>query len=130
VDLRTTQVLAVLDALAVEILLLLLDAPRSEKALLELLPDVKQSSLHKKLARMRQVGLIHRPGMTKVKGRGVEWQVASPETTAPAIAALLNLGETLDDRDREQRGEIRRRLGEKGAGFTLLPGGAQRDATG
>lgn len=127
-DLRTTQVLAVLDALAVEVLLQLLDAPCSEKRLLELLPDLKQPSLHKKLTRMKQAGLIHRPGMAKVKGRGVEWHVASPEPTARAIAALLSLGEALDDRDRQQRKTIRRQLERKGAGLTLLPGGAQSDA--
>lgn len=125
-DLRTTQVLAVLDSTAVELLAELHGSASSEKELLKRLPHINQSHMHKRLARLAKAGLIERPGWTGEKGKGVAWQLVAPEPTADLLNALLGLADSLDQHDRGRRRKLRERLKKEALPLKLVKGGKTR----
>lgn len=115
-DVRTHQVLKVLDGTALELLAVLLEGPATEKALVEALPHMTQPTAHKKLSRLAESGIIRRePGDTT---RGHPWIVVAPASTADALEAILTLADALDLVDQQRREGIRGRIGGSG-GSTL-----------
>jgi DNA-binding HxlR family transcriptional regulator len=100
-DLRTHQLLAALDPPSVEILVVLLSGPMSEKELRKRVPDLKQAQVNKKLSRLAQVGLIHHHASHA--GRGAPWNVSAMEPTRDLLRSLLQLSEALDIDDRSKR---------------------------
>lgn len=107
-DVRTSQLLRALDPLAVDVLLCLHRKELSEKALVEGMGGPHQPTVHKKLKRLADAGLVRQPG--DAAGRGAAWVVAAPDETADLLAALLALANALDDADRRQRERTRARL--------------------
>lgn len=91
-DVRTSELLRGLDPASMDLLSLLVEKPRSEKGLLESLPEVPQPTAHKKLARLEQIGLIHRQGGRE---RGLPWSVKAPKETVHFLRALLDLADAL-----------------------------------
>lgn len=112
-DNRTSQLLRALDPLSVDLLLILLEKELSEKALLLEIDGSQQPTVHKKLARLADVGLI-RPA-DQSRARGFPWTAAAPRETADLLAALLALSDALDEADRRQRardkGHLNRAVG-------------------
>lgn len=107
-DIRTTNLLKALDATAVDLLIVLLEKPLSQKALLEKVGGVTQSNAHKKLERLANAGLIRQqPG---VRSRGRTWEVAAPAPTADLLTALLSLSDALDVVDQRERMALHERL--------------------
>ena len=111
-DIRTANLLRAIDATALEILVALLERPRSEKALVEDLENVAQSSAHKKLQRMEQAGLLRAPAEGT---RGQPWEVAAPLPTSAYVESLLALSDSLDAVDAQSRAVTRDRLARRPA---------------
>jgi hypothetical protein len=107
-DNRTSQLLGALDPLSADLLLILLEKGLSEKGLLLEVDGGQQSTVHKKLARLADVGLI-RP-TDQSRARGVPWIVAAPKETTDLLTALLALSDALDEADKRQRARDKGRL--------------------
>jgi DNA-binding MarR family transcriptional regulator len=106
-DSRTTQLLTVLDAPALDLLVFLLSEPMTEKGLCSL-SGLNQPQVHKKLSRLEKAGLIEHPAGES--GRGLLWEVVAHEATRRLISALLSLTEALDNADQATRNVLRERL--------------------
>lgn len=107
-DNRTSQLLRALDPLSVDLLLILLEQELSEKGLLLELDGARQPTVHKKLARLADVGLIQPADQSH--GRGGPWTVTTPREAAGLLTAMLALSDALDEADKRQRARDKGRL--------------------
>jgi predicted transcriptional regulator len=107
-DTRTSQLLDALDPLAADLLLALLERPRSEKELV-LAVGASQPTVHRRLNGLAHVGVIDQS--TTEGQRGQPWRVAAVDETKRVIAAMFDLTDTLEASDRQVRARGRRGLG-------------------
>jgi len=107
-DSRTTQLLKALDGDAFDLLVEILARPGTEKELVERAGTLLQPTVHKKLDRLAQAGLIRKD--KGAGGRGQPWEMVAPEATETCVRALLDLADALETADREARGDVRGRL--------------------
>lgn len=108
-DIRTSQVLAALDPLAVDLLLNLLSSPASEMGLIEATPGATQPTVHRKLRRLAEAGIISQA--EDASGRGQPWRISTPTELKVLLQALFDLVDALDDQNRKERAAARQRLG-------------------
>jgi DNA-binding transcriptional ArsR family regulator len=109
-DTRTTNLLRALDGTSLEILAALLENPLSEKSLVRVVKDATQPTIHKKLQKLEEVGLIKRPPFEGK--RGLPWSVVAPQASANLLRAVLLLSEALDSADQQVRQGLLKRLDE------------------
>jgi predicted transcriptional regulator len=107
-DTRTSQLLDVLDPLAIDLLLAILERPRSEKELV-LAIGASQPTVHRRLNSLAHVGIIDQP--TAEGQRGQPWRVTAVGETKGVIAAVFDLADALEASDRQTRAGGRRSLG-------------------
>lgn len=108
-DTRTGQLLRALDATAAATLLEMLKRPATEAELRLIAEEPSQSTMNRRLTRMREAGLIHRePGKAKAPGR--LWTVVHPDETADLLDSLLSLAGAVEARDKKRREQARREL--------------------
>jgi DNA-binding transcriptional ArsR family regulator len=108
-DDRTTRVLEALDAVGVSLLIELIGQPATEGELVESLGDVSQSTVNRRLSRLRDADLITQdPGNLKAPGRA--WTILHPTETDALLSALLLLSDAVEAQDRSRREVARRRL--------------------
>ena len=107
-DTRTTQLLRALDPTSAELLVALLEEPRSEKILLEEFGSVPQATGHRKLQRLADAGLIRRN--SHETSRGAPWIPTAPQPTTKFLSALFSLVDALEAVDQRDRNAIRDRL--------------------
>jgi DNA-binding IclR family transcriptional regulator len=105
-DDRTSLLAAALDSLALELLLTLLEKAGSEKELVAALGGPTQPTVHKKLKRLEEIGLIRQTPA----GRGAPWHVTARVETADLLRAMLGLADVLEDLAQEERSEAKARL--------------------
>lgn len=105
-DIRTSQVIAAIDPLAVDLLLNLLPGPLSEMALIESTSGATQPTGHRKMRRLGEAGIVRQD----TEGRGKPWRVSAPQETAVLLQALFDLVDGLEDLDSRERQDSRDRL--------------------
>jgi DNA-binding transcriptional ArsR family regulator len=107
-DVRTSQLLKVVDAAAAELLLILLERDLSEKELVGVADGLPQPTVHKKLGRLAEAGVIKQGAYAP--GRGSPWSVVAPKEVASFLAALFGLADALDQADASERAQARGRI--------------------
>lgn len=115
-DTRTSLLASSLDPLAFDLLLTLLERERAEKELVASVEGPGQPTVHKKLKKLAEIGLIYQASA----GRGAIWRVAAPTETAKLLAAMIALGDALEGRDRQKRSQAKARLAAVGGGRSRL----------
>jgi predicted transcriptional regulator len=109
VDDQTARILGALDPVGVELLLMLLAEPMTEASLVEAMVDVKQPTVHRRLARLADAGLIvHEVGPPHTPG--LLWSVRHSQEIDAVLQRLLDLSDAVAEAGRAQRTEARRRL--------------------
>jgi DNA-binding HxlR family transcriptional regulator len=103
-DVRTSQLLRALDPLAADVILHLLTNKSSEKELVEAIDGALQPTVHKKLRRLSEIGVVRQN--IDASGRGSPWILTAPREVAGLLAALISLAEALDRVDRCERVRI------------------------
>jgi predicted transcriptional regulator len=108
-DDRTVLLLEALDAVGVSLLVELLGEPATEAGLVESLPGLTQSTVNRRLSRLRDARLVaQEPGNLKAPGRS--WTVVHPEETEALLRALFALSDTIEAKDRSRREAVKRKL--------------------
>lgn len=107
-DVRTSQLLRVLDPLATDLLLSLLEKDASEKELVRTIDGALQPNVHKKLKRLADAGVVQQKA--DAGGRGSPWTITAPDEVRDFLVALISLTESLDQADRQRRAQTRERL--------------------
>lgn len=109
-DNRTTNLMRALDGTGLEILAALVEGPMSEKTLVGHVRSATQPTIHKKLQKLANVGLVKRPPTTGK--RGLPWSVVAPQESTALLRAILLLSEALDSADQQVRQGLLQRLEE------------------
>lgn len=87
----------------------LLAGPATEEKLLQSAQDVSQSTVNRKLASLRRLGLIERePGPKRAKG--LKWKLTLPDETLRAYLAFSRLIEGSLRRQSDSRAATERRI--------------------
>jgi hypothetical protein len=107
-DVRTSQLLKVVDAVAADLLLILLERDLSEKELVRAADGLLQPTVHKKLGRLAEAGVIKQGAYAP--GRGSPWRVIAPREVAGFLTALFGLADALDEADASERAQARGRI--------------------
>ncbi|HWK26177.1 MAG TPA: helix-turn-helix domain-containing protein [Solirubrobacter sp.] len=108
-DDRTTRILEALDAVGVALLVQLIGQPATEAELVDALADASQSTVNRRLSRLRDAGLVSQdPGNLKAPGRA--WKIVHPTETDTLISALLLLSDAVEAKDRSRRELAKRSL--------------------
>jgi DNA-binding HxlR family transcriptional regulator len=108
-DARTANLLEALDPIAVELLTTLLASPATETDLVKSISGATQPTIHRRLTRLAKAGLVaHEPGMARAPGR--LWSLLHTQETEQLVTTLLALSDAIEDRDRAERDQTRRRL--------------------
>jgi DNA-binding MarR family transcriptional regulator len=126
-DTRTAQILRALDPLTVDLLLELVQRPSAEKALVQAVEHGTQPTIHNKLRRLGEIGLIKRRSDASTRGR--PWTVTQPEKTLDLLNALLALADAVEAADRTERAQIREKLArpqQDGPALRLVRGRGER----
>lgn len=107
-DTKTANLLRILDEVAIEILLALLEGSMTEKSLVPKIENAGQSAVHKKLGQLERAGLLRRSPDEGRRGR--LWSLVAPGPTAESISSILALADALGAADAQLREGTRRRL--------------------
>jgi hypothetical protein len=101
-DDRTALLLDALDGVGVSLLVELLGDPATEATLVDALTEATQSTVNRRLARLRKARLVaQEPGNVQAPGR--PWIVVHPVETEALLTALFSLSETIEAKDRQRR---------------------------
>ena len=84
----------------------LLHGPRKERELRESMDDIPQPTLNRKLSRLEEAGLIRKQSLE----RKSPWQLAAAAETEQLLTSVLSLADKLDERDAQERAQLRTRV--------------------
>ena len=108
-DSQTRRIVEALDSGCVEMLLVLLGGAATEAAIVEEITDAKQPTVHRRLVRLADAGLVvHEAGTPHTPG--LLWSVRHQQEVDAVLQRFFDLANAVAEAERAEREDAERRL--------------------